>query len=156
MLAEVAGWHSRCGFVSLASAICFRFAGVAPVRGGTYFSLLRQGDFLRGARQRKVGKRKPLTPSVLTLTHGRSTSPFLTPQRSGSSSLPALRISASPASSTSSMAYPSALPTPICGKRCVGFRAAKHAVLATKHSVRRRLWCDSRHTVCRKGAVMVC
>jgi hypothetical protein len=33
---------------SLASAISYRFAGVAPVRGGTYFSL---------QRQRKVGKR---------------------------------------------------------------------------------------------------
>jgi hypothetical protein len=32
-------------------------ASVAPVRGGTYFSL---------QRQRKVGKRKPLTPSRLT------------------------------------------------------------------------------------------
>ncbi|MEM5435695.1 hypothetical protein [Paraburkholderia diazotrophica] len=31
-------------------------AGVAPVRGGTYFSL---------QRQRKVGKRKPLTPLML-------------------------------------------------------------------------------------------
>jgi hypothetical protein len=33
-----------------------RGAGVAPVRGGTYFSL---------QRQRKVGKRKPLTPPTL-------------------------------------------------------------------------------------------
>ena len=37
--------------LSLASAISYRFASVAPVRGGTYFSL---------QRQRKVGKRKPL------------------------------------------------------------------------------------------------
>ncbi|WP_204117542.1 hypothetical protein, partial [Paraburkholderia sp. C35] len=35
--------------VVLASAICFWFASVAPVRGGTYFSL---------PPQRKVGKRK--------------------------------------------------------------------------------------------------
>jgi hypothetical protein len=40
--------------VSLASAICFRFISVAPVRGGTPFSLLLQ---------RKGGKRKQLTPS---------------------------------------------------------------------------------------------
>jgi hypothetical protein len=33
-----------------------RGASVAPVRGGTYFSL---------QRQRKVGKRKPLTPPML-------------------------------------------------------------------------------------------
>jgi len=43
---------------SLASALCLRFARVAAVRGGTYFSLLPQGDFLRGARQRKVAKSK--------------------------------------------------------------------------------------------------
>jgi general secretion pathway protein K len=35
------------------SLFCFRSICVAPVRGGTYFSL---------QRQRKVGKRKPLTP----------------------------------------------------------------------------------------------
>jgi hypothetical protein len=40
----------------LASAFCFWFASVAPVRGGTYFSL---------PPQRKVGKRKRLTPPVL-------------------------------------------------------------------------------------------
>ena len=37
----------------LASAICLRASSVAPVRGGTYFSL---------PPQRKVGKRKRLTP----------------------------------------------------------------------------------------------
>ncbi|WP_180724198.1 hypothetical protein [Paraburkholderia largidicola] len=41
---------------SLASAICSLASGVAPVRGGTYFSL---------PPQRKVGKRKRLTPPVL-------------------------------------------------------------------------------------------
>jgi hypothetical protein len=48
----------RFGFLplSLASAICFWFASVAPVRGGTYFSL---------PPQRKVGKRKRLTPPTL-------------------------------------------------------------------------------------------
>jgi hypothetical protein len=40
----------------LASAFCCWFASVAPVRGGTYFSL---------PPQRKVGKRKRLTPPVL-------------------------------------------------------------------------------------------
>ncbi|WP_218160255.1 hypothetical protein, partial [Paraburkholderia hospita] len=38
---------------SLASALCLRASSVAPVRGGTYFSL---------PPQRKVGKRKRLTP----------------------------------------------------------------------------------------------
>ncbi|CAG9235301.1 hypothetical protein PSAB6_620004 [Paraburkholderia sabiae] len=38
-------------FAARASAISFWFISVAPVRGGTYFSL---------QRQRKVGKRKPL------------------------------------------------------------------------------------------------
>ena len=41
-----------------ASAICLRASSVAPVRGGTYFSL---------PPQRKVGKRKRLTPPVLVL-----------------------------------------------------------------------------------------
>jgi hypothetical protein len=40
----------------LGSAISRWRAGDAPVRGGTYFSL---------QRQRKVGKRKPLTPLML-------------------------------------------------------------------------------------------
>ncbi|WP_343655651.1 hypothetical protein, partial [Paraburkholderia caribensis] len=41
---------------SLASAFCLRASRVAPVRGGTYFSL---------PPQRKVGKRKRLTPPIL-------------------------------------------------------------------------------------------
>src|SRR5690349_6686464 len=47
--------RARFGFfvLALASAICFWFSSVAPVRGGTYFSL---------PPQRKVGKRKRLTP----------------------------------------------------------------------------------------------
>jgi hypothetical protein len=43
---------------ALASASCYLASCVAPVRGGTYFSL---------PPQRKVGKRKRLTPSVLVL-----------------------------------------------------------------------------------------
>jgi hypothetical protein len=43
---------------ALASAICLRASSVAPVRGGTYFSL---------PPQRKVGKRKRLTPLTLVL-----------------------------------------------------------------------------------------
>src|SRR5689334_24753378 len=46
----------RRGLFSLASAWRLRGAGVAPVRGGTYFSL---------PPQRKVGKRKRLTPPIL-------------------------------------------------------------------------------------------
>jgi hypothetical protein len=54
------GWFFVVGFAfSLASAISRWRAGVAPVRGGTYFSL---------QRQRKVGKRKPLTPLTLVQT----------------------------------------------------------------------------------------
>jgi hypothetical protein len=43
---------------SLASALCLRASSVAPVRGGTYFSL---------PPQRKVGKRKRLTPPTFLL-----------------------------------------------------------------------------------------
>ncbi|WP_353555927.1 hypothetical protein [Paraburkholderia terrae] len=57
-------WHPRFAFVlqavpvsvlafAPASALCLRASRVAPVRGGTYFSL---------PPQRKVGKRKRLTP----------------------------------------------------------------------------------------------
>jgi hypothetical protein len=42
--------------LALASAFCLRASSVAPVRGGTYFSL---------PPQRKVGKRKRLTPPIL-------------------------------------------------------------------------------------------
>ncbi|WP_224100124.1 hypothetical protein, partial [Paraburkholderia caribensis] len=55
-------WHPRRGgllllllLLSLASAMRYLASGVAPVRGGTYFSL---------PPQRKVGKRKRLTPPV--------------------------------------------------------------------------------------------
>ncbi|WP_143327442.1 hypothetical protein [Paraburkholderia hospita] len=57
-------WHPRFVFVArpvwffafaLASAFCLRASRVAPVRGGTYFSL---------PPQRKVGKRKRLTPHI--------------------------------------------------------------------------------------------
>jgi hypothetical protein len=47
---RVLRWYSR---FALASAFCLRASSVAPVRGGTYFSL---------PPQRKVGKRKRLTP----------------------------------------------------------------------------------------------
>ncbi|ALL67558.1 liporotein [Paraburkholderia caribensis MBA4] len=43
---------------ALASALRYLASGVAPVRGGTYFSL---------PPQRKVGKRKRLTPPALIL-----------------------------------------------------------------------------------------
>jgi hypothetical protein len=47
-------------FASVAASASSRWrAGDAPVRGGTYFSL---------QRQRKVGKRKPLTPLILVQT----------------------------------------------------------------------------------------
>jgi len=60
-------WHLSLGFCvlaapvgvstfALASAYCLRASSVAPVRGGTYFSL---------PPQRKVGKRKRLTPPIL-------------------------------------------------------------------------------------------
>ncbi|SKC83396.1 hypothetical protein SAMN06266956_4131 [Paraburkholderia hospita] len=52
----VAGIRVTVFALSLASAICLRASSVAPVRGGTYFSL---------PPQRKVGKRKRLTPPVL-------------------------------------------------------------------------------------------
>src|ERR1700741_1830710 len=57
-LAFAVGSAWRFGFFAfaLASAFCLRASCVAPLRGGTYFSL---------PPQRKVGKRKRLTPPVL-------------------------------------------------------------------------------------------
>src|SRR6476646_5030795 len=46
---------------AMASALCLRASSVAPVRGGTYFAL---------PPQRKVGKRKRLTPPARVLIHG--------------------------------------------------------------------------------------
>src|SRR6185369_8956062 len=57
---------------ALASAICYLASRVAPVRGGTYFSL---------PPQRKVGKRKRLTPPAHVPIHGPPTSPRFTRQR---------------------------------------------------------------------------
>ena len=76
---------------ALASALCLRASSVAPVRGGTYFSL---------PPQRKVGKRKRLTPPARVLIHGPSTSPRFTRQCPGWCWLPTLRMNASPASNT--------------------------------------------------------
>ena len=66
------GTHRAIAAANLCGCFCFFpasarsrwHAGVAPVRGGTYFSL---------QRQRKVGKRKPLTPltPVRTSKHQR-------------------------------------------------------------------------------------
>jgi hypothetical protein len=59
-LASALRWllHMRFGLlvIALASAFCLRASSVAPVRSGTYFSL---------PPQRKVGKRKRLTPPAL-------------------------------------------------------------------------------------------
>ena len=65
-------WHPR--FVIGASS-------VAPVRGGTYFSL---------PPQRKVGKRKRLTPPARVPIHGPPTSPSFTRQHLCLRALPTL------------------------------------------------------------------
>jgi hypothetical protein len=95
-------WHPGFAFIllalpfgvlglALAFAFCYGFASVAPVRGGTYFSL---------PPQRKVGKRKRLTPPARVPVHGPPTSPSFTRQCTCSRSLPTLSTCASPASNT--------------------------------------------------------
>jgi len=74
------GWWGLLVF-ALASAFCLRASRVAPVRGGTYFSL---------PPQRKVGKRKRLTPPARVPIHGPPTSPPFTRQCPGWCSLPTL------------------------------------------------------------------
>ncbi|EUC21538.1 hypothetical protein PMI06_009254 [Burkholderia sp. BT03] len=80
-----------CMCFAPASASCYLGSRVAPVRGGTYFSL---------PPQRKVGKRKRLTPLAHLPIHGPPTSPRFTRQRPCSRALPTLQINASPASNT--------------------------------------------------------
>src|ERR1700750_1671341 len=75
--------------LSLASAWCYWFASVTPVRGGTYFSL---------PPQRKVGKRKGLTPPAHGPSHGPPTYSCFTRQHFCLGALPTLQMTASPTS----------------------------------------------------------
>jgi hypothetical protein len=98
-------WHRRYGVrcaklfgfwvFALASAHCIRASSVAPVRGGTYFSL---------PPQRKVGKRKRLTPPASVAIHGPPTSPTFTRQCPCLRALPTLRMNASPTSNAGTWA----------------------------------------------------
>ena len=53
------------------------------------------------------------------------------------------------------MARASALPGAICGKLCVGCRAADVGAQNVFWQEQRASLCESLHTVCRKGVVMV-
>ena len=92
------------------------------MRGGTYFSL---------PPQRKVGKRKRLTPPAHVLIHGPPTSPHFTRQHFCSRGLPTLSPYASPASRSRVATRVTKFPTFYSGKRCVGHRAA-YALLRTE------------------------
>ncbi|WP_238270437.1 hypothetical protein, partial [Paraburkholderia terrae] len=54
-------WGGGFGFLRWRPRFVIGASSVAPVRGGTYFSL---------PPQRKVGKRKRLTPPAHVLIHG--------------------------------------------------------------------------------------
>ena len=130
---------------SLASAMRFLDSCVAPVRGGTYFSL---------PPQRKVGKRKrantvspssyPRAPNVPGL-HLAACQPVCVAN---------VTANASPAPCTRTTANHAGRVSSPCGKRCVGCRAA-HASARTGKPIAVRWFpvrCGGRPTVCRMGA----
>ena len=135
-------WYPRFSFFALASAFCFWFISVAPVRGGTHFLCRRKESKQRKRAHAASSCCFPRARNVPI--HHAATFWFLF--------VASALSSASPAPVTSSTACASALPAPICGKLCVGFRTVKHAVLAKKHSVPRLVRHALLHTVCRKGA----
>src|SRR6266702_8134947 len=135
------------GSFELASALCLRASSVAPVRGGTYFSL---------PPQRKVGKRKRLTPPARVFIHGPPTSPRFTRQCPGWCSLPTLRMNASPASNTRTRASGSEWYVPprwqtVCR---LSRRIAWCSYIAARVRYRfevRRVWLYGLHIVCDLG-----
>ena len=132
---------------AVASAFCYWFASVAPVRGGTYFSL---------PPQRKVGKRKRLTPPAHVPIHGPSTSPHFTRHCPGPCSLPMLRTIASPASGTHTTAGGSEWYAPprwqtVCRlSRRIGWRSYRVGRMRFRSGVRRAKHYGL-HTVCHLG-----
>jgi hypothetical protein len=121
--------HPRCAFAARALQFCarplrasglrLRGAGVAPVRGGTYFSL---------QRQRKVGKRKPLTPPVLVLTQRAPNVPTLSTAAHSLTRAANALTSASPTSHIRTRNSHLACSKPPCGKLCVGRRTAQDTI----------------------------
>jgi hypothetical protein len=101
--------------LSLASAVCFWSASVAPVRGGTYFLCRR-----KESRQRKRAHtasacyypRALNVPALHAVTHSFM---FVANET----------VKASPASHVRTRVDRVNPSRPICGKLCVGFRAAK-------------------------------
>ena len=132
---------------ALASALCLRASSVAPVRGGTYFSL---------PPQRKVGKRKRLTPPARVPIHGPPTSPSFTRQCPSRCSLPTPRTIASPASSTSTTASGSEWYVPprwqtVCRlSRRIAWRFYRVERMRYRSGLRRVRY-YSLHTVCHLG-----
>ena len=109
-------------FAALASALCFWFARVAPVRGGTYFLCRRKESKQRKRAHTASTCSYPRAPNVPTLHSATFCYRFVANASA----------TASPASIALSTARASACHVPICGKRCVGPCAAERAVLAKK------------------------
>src|SRR5690349_16241985 len=123
-------------------------SGVAPVRGGTYFSL---------PPQRKVGKRKRLTPPVLDVCPRAPHVPVL----HAAAYLFAFAASALYVRLTRFIYPRHSTPRQTVlrrpgGKLCVSWRAARLGVLARNtvpafQSGVVRVWREGRHTVCHLG-----
>jgi len=129
-------WHPRCDIGLPVLPLC----GAAL----TFF-----------AAAKKVSKESGLTPPILDLYPRAPNVPVFLAATRWRAALPSLPTSHHPLQASVQRQTMSKLPRPICGKRCVGFRAAKHSDLAKNHSMPIPLRCDNLHTVCRKWALNV-
>jgi hypothetical protein len=127
-------------------------AGVAPVRGGTYFICRR-----KESEQRRAGSHR----QSLTITHGPQTSPCFAPQRADSGSLPTYSRSAPPASCVRTAAGGIECFRPPCGKlmSVVAPHAETLALCslrcASRHEGLFSVWREGLHIVCRKWTLDV-
>ena len=132
----------------LASAFCFWFASVAPVRGGTYFLCRRKESKQRKRAHTASACFYPRAPNV-PISHAATC--WVAAVASASSD-------ASPTSYARTAANRDEPSRPPCGKLCVGRRAIRaSARTAWARSMRAAarwfpVWCEGRYTVCRKGA----
>ena len=136
-------WYPRFSFFALASAFCFWFISVAPVRGGTHFLC-----------RRKESKQRKRAHTASSCCYPRALHVPI-PHATTFSRLPVAnpRCDASPTSSTR-IAVKHAEPSrPLCGKRCVGERAAQVGAQNVFWQEQRASRCERLHTVCRKWAL---
>ena len=123
-----------------------RGAGVALCGAAPTF-FVPQGDFLRGASAKKVGKESGLTPPMLVLTHGLLTSPYFV----ANPPIKCLTRFQLPRFGPQRRAFPLPVRKTLCrrSRRTGNPRTA----MRTLECRRRRVWRDNLHRVCRKWAL---